>query len=275
VKQLLVFCFIIFIYVFSFAAQKAKIIGDYVEIYESADFDSEVIEEVYKGEVYLVSKKNFGPFYKIKLKNGEIGYIVDYQLDFVGKGPLKPKDFDQLESLADQSLEKNIEEFKNKRDSEEEEFFGTPTGGPFLMFINYHEKTMGSEQVDDLLAFGYKANTMVAWSLMTSMTAPKYYRSGTGRSASGFKIWGDVGFSNEVAKFGDVSSLYFSGRIFTHLSSIRVQTPVQKYDLQDVTAGFNVEMTWMRKFKKMSTDISLKYFFDKSNYAGIGVGILF
>ena len=274
-KQLLLLWVICLISTFSFAAQKAKIIGDYVEIYEKANFDSEIIDEVYKGEVYVVSDKNYGPFYKIKLKSGHIGYIVDYQLDFEGKGPIKPKDFDQLESMSDDAMAKKLDEFKDKPDPEEEDFFGKPIGGPFLMFINYHEKTMGSDQVDDLSAIGYKANSMVAWSVMATFSAPKYYSVGTGRSASGVKFWGDVGFSNEVARFGLTSSLLFSARIFTHLSSIRVETPVQRYDLQDVTAGLNAEVTWTRKFKKVTTDISLKYFFDKSNYAGLGVGILF
>ena len=78
---LILFSFLTFFVVHTFAAQKAKIIGDFVEVYVASDFDSEQIDEVYKGETYQVSDKNYGPFYRIKLKNGKIGYIVDYELN--------------------------------------------------------------------------------------------------------------------------------------------------------------------------------------------------
>ena len=265
------------ILLFAFSAQavkKAKILGEYVEIYSDPDFDSEIIDEVYQNEVYQVSDKNTGPFYKIKLKSGKIGYIVDYQLNIEGRGPLQPQDLDNLEFLE----QKKILDLGRKNgtivDSEEESVFGKPIAGPVLQFVNFHEKTMGGEQVDDIVAVGYKSVAVFSWSTLVSFTAPKYYSAPAGNTAKAIKLWADFGFSNTVAQM-PTSDMRFAGTIFTHMSSIQVQTPASNYDLQDITIGLAAEMAWTKKFGKFSTDIFLKYYFDKSNYAGLGLALLF
>lgn len=253
------------------AAQKAKVVGETVEVYSDADFDSEVIDEVYKNESYLISNKVYGPFYRIKLKNGKIGYIVDYELDIEGKGRIKETDFDELEL-------KGFPEMPNTNpdevDPEEQDVFGYVYNGPLVSMINFHEDTMGSGQIDNLTAFGYKSISTFAWSAMASFNAPRYYSEPMGYSAKGFKLWADYGFSNEVAQF-PTASIRFSGNFFSHISALQVSTPARTYDLQDITMGINIEMGLLKKFKKFAVDTSIKYYFDKSNYAAVGISLLF
>jgi hypothetical protein len=265
----------LFLFAFSaHAVKKAKIIGEYVEVYAEADFDSEVIDEVYQNEVYQVSDKNIGPFYKIKLKSGKIGYIVDYQLNIEGRGPLKPQDLDELEFLEQKKVLEMGRKSGTIPDAEEESVFGKPIAGPVLQFTNFHEKTMGAEQVDDLVAIGYKSVAVFAWSTLVTFTTPKYYTKPAGNSAKGLKLWADFGFSNTVAQL-PTSDIRFAGTLFTQMSSIQVQTTTSNYDLQDITIGLAAEMAWTKKFDGFSTDIFLKYYFDKSNYAGLGFALLF
>lgn len=257
-----------------YAAKKAKIVGEYVEVYSEADFDSEIIDEVYQNEVYQVSDKNVGPFYKIKLKSGKIGYVVDYQLNIEGRGVMKPQDLDDLEFLEQKKMLELGRKDGSFPDAEEESVFGKPIGGPVLQFVNLHEKTMGAEQVDDLVAIGYKSVAVFSWSTLVSFTAPKYYSKPAGNSAKGVNLWADFGFSNTVAQM-PTSDIRFAGTLFTHMSSIQVQTTTSNYDLQDITIGLAAEMAWTKKFDGFSTDVFLKYYFDKSNYAGLGFALLF
>ncbi len=272
-KSLVIVCFFLCLSWVAHAVQTAKIVGDAVEIYEAADFDSEVVDEVYKGESYKISSKPYGPFYRIKLKSGKVGYIVDYELDIEGRGPLREKDLDEME-LKEALAVKAPAELDAKTEAEEREVFGRSYQGPVLLMYNYHEDTMGGEQIDELLALGYRSIKTLSWSIAGTTQVPKYYTKAAGNSATGFQLWADVGFSNEVAQF-QRSALRFAGNVFGHLSLIELKTPVDTYNMQDVTAGVNLEVGYLQHFGNFSLDISAKYYFDKSNYAALGLAFLF
>ena len=260
------------------AAKKAKIVGDDFEVYMSGDFDSEVIDTVHEGEVYQVSDKPYGPFYRIKLKSGQIGYIVDYALDIEGRGPLKPKDLDEVE-LSD--LKKEIDQNRDKssqdqidREQEEASLFSRNLSGPVALFYNYHENTMGSEQIGDLWALGYKSVGLLSWSVAGSWQVPKYYTDPAGYSAHGVQLWADLGISNTVGQSGP-TSFRVGANAMTHISIIQLETPARRYDMHDITIGGNLEFAVTVKIKRVAPDISLKYYFDKSQYAAVGFGLLF
>lgn len=283
-RYLWIFVFFVLSHSLSFAAQNAKITEPSVEVYAQADFDSDVIGEVHENETYRISNKNYGPFYRIKLKDGQIGYIVDYVLDIEGNGRIRPLDYDQRmldEARKDQKKgQKDVEAddsdfFDQAADqAEEEEFFGKTYAGPTLSLINYHEDTMGSVQVADLFAVGYKSLADLSWSVMATWGAPAYYADKTGGSASGGQLWGDVGFSTAIAHL-QRNEIRVGGGVFAHLSLLNVKTPAQSYDLHDLTAGVNLEGDFVYKFARSEMIFSLKYYFDKSSYAGFGIGYLF
>ena len=272
-KHLCVLGFILLLAITSHAVQDAKIVGDAVEIYSEADFDSPVIDEVYKDESYKISSKIYGPFYRIKLKSGKVGYIVDYELNINGKGPFVEKDLDEMELKG--AMEAQPPPLNDEQaEAEDQEVFGKNYSGFVLQLYNYHEDTMGSVQVDELVAIGYKSIKTLSWSVVGTTQIPKYYTDPPGNSAKGLKLWADVGFSNEIGQFTS-AALRFSGNIFTHISVIQLNTPARNYDLQDITAGINLEVGLIKKFHSFATDLSIKYYFDKSNYAAVGVGVLF
>lgn len=258
--------------IYSSAAQKAKIVSQEVEVYSDSDFDSEILTSVHEGESFLVSDKTYGPFYRIKLKNGKIGYIVDYELDIEGKGRIQEKDLDLL-MLEKMSREKKKTDDILTEESEEAELFGKSYSGVTLQIINFHENTLGGDQVDDLLAVGYKSVSDVAWSVLGSFKAPQYYAEKTSGSAKGLKLWGDLGVSSQVVNFKN-SGIKFGGSLFSQVSLIQLETPQRKYDLHDITLGLALETGWLFKIKKNTFEIYLKYYFDKSNYAGFGFSFL-
>lgn len=272
-KSLILLCLLI-LPNFALAAQKAKILGQVVEVYSDDDFDSEVMDEVYQGETYSVSDKAYGPFYRIKLKSGKVGYVVDYELDIEGKGPLQPKDLDALELQSEKEFFKNNPQLAKTDAEAEEEVFGKPRSGPLVQLMNFHESTMGQDQVDDLAGIGWKSLATVSWSVLASFGLPDYYTKAAGNSGQGLKLWADVGFSNTVSYF-TTSELRFAGNFFTQFSYLSVKTPLRSYDMQDITLGINLEAGLLMKFKSFAMDLALKYYFDKSNYAGLAFSVLF
>ncbi len=259
-----------------FAAQKAKIVGEDFEVYAEADFDSDQIDEVHEGEVYMVSDKNYGPFYRIKLKSGKVGYVVDYALNIQGKGQVKPKDLDELEmiELKKDSGGSTEEDAAAEEAQEDAALLGRNRGGPALQFINYREDTMGAERVSDLIALGYKSVGLFSWSVVGTWQVPKNYNELPGYKAEGFLLWGDVGFSNTVGQFTN-AEIRVGGAVMSRVSLIKVTTPTRNYDLQDMTLGADVELAVTFKNKKWSPDLFLKYYFDKSRYAAVGFAVLF
>lgn len=256
-----------------FAAQKAKIAEPEAEVYSAQDFDSEILEVVKQGEVYSISNNQFGAFYKIKLKSGKVGYIVDYVLDIEGKGRLKPKDMDQVEAETDSlAVKENPYLTENE---EEETSLGRVYGGPSLQLINFHEDAFGSEQVDDLVAVGYKSVSLLSWSVLAAVAPPGYYAAKTGGSAKGGKLWADLGYSNTLGYLGKRTEIRFAGSFFTQVSLLQIETPVRKYDLHDITLGLAIEGGLLFKVKGHAIDLALKYYFDKSSYAGLGLSFLF
>jgi hypothetical protein len=271
--------FVLLFIVFSssvWGAQKAKIAGGDFEIYADADFDSDQIDEVREGEVFFVSDKAYGAFYRIKLKSGKVGYIVDYALNIEGKGQLKPKDLDELE-LIELKKEKGYsqdDDVAGAEANEDSSLLGRNRGGPVIQFINYREDTMGGEKVSDLMAIGYKSVGLFTWSALGTWQVPKYYSDLPGHSASGFLLWGDIGFSNTVGQFNN-TDIRIGGGIMSRASVIKVTTPTRSYDLQDMTLGADIELAITPKFKKWSPDLFIKYYFDKTRYASVGFAVLF
>lgn len=254
------------------AVQKARIAEPEVEVYSAQDFDSDILDYVKQGETYLISNKVYGAFYKIKLKNGKVGYIVDYALDIEGKGPFKPKELDEPEEdVNKQSVKENpyLEE-----SDDEESSLGRVYGGPSIAVINFQENALGSGQVDDLVAVGYKSVSLFSWSAMLAPMAPRYYSSLPGHSATGGKLWADIGYSSTLAYFNR-SEIRFAGSFFTQISILQVETPLRKYDLHDITLGLALEGAVLLKVGRHAIDVALKYYFDKTNYAGLSLSYFF
>ena len=148
------------------AVQKGIVNVPEADVYQDENFDSEVIDNLKSGETYQVSDKVYGQFYKIKLKSGKIGYIADYELKINGKEFQDEPFKEGLEEIKP-PLKKSPLRKKSKakaqadpqfdEDSEDESFFKEHFSGVTLQLINLHEETMGSVQVDNLYAIGFKS----------------------------------------------------------------------------------------------------------------------
>lgn len=264
------------------AAQKARIVSGEVDVYAAQDFDSEILETVRQNEVYWVSDKTYGPFYRIKLKSGRIGYIPDHELDIEGKGPFRPKPFIGEESASKKS---NLKEPKSRVDQEIEvneemiEEWDDQAAFSFhslsLNLINFHERTMDGTQVSDLYAVGYKrVRPDFIWGVMATLSPPKYYEQKTGGSATGFSVWGDFG-ANYYLPFTSRLMARISPGLTIRYSLVNLKTNIRSYDLQDLTLGVFFEGGLMVRVYKSYFEVSLRLNHEKNTYGGIGLALLF
>ncbi len=282
-KSLSIFLSIFLLSVTCLAARVGQLNVSDADVYGEANFDSEIVANVRQSESFLVSAKNYGGFYKVKLKSGRVGFIPDTQIIINGKS-FEPKPYidedteDQIQNKKKNPKKLSKEDLELKKEEEQQEdeeaAFDFNLDGVSLQLINFHEDTLGSVQVDDLIAVGYKHLADISYEVMAAFKAPKYYSEKTFGSAQGFNLWGAYGINN-VLPVSTATSLRYGGSLMAHYSKIKVSTNINSYDLQDLTAGVVLEGGFLFHFKKTALDISIKYFFDRNNYAGFGLSLLF
>lgn len=262
---------------------KASIIRDDAEIFKAASFDSQIIGYVKSGGPYTISKDPIGPFYKIKLQDGRIGYIADSDLDIEGKGRVQPKSvFDNVDPLAGKPAEV-FQAFQDDEEDYESDYsqLERTYHGIFLSLINYHENTMGGVQIADLFALGYKFvpyysdyGSSVSWDVNVAFKAPDYYEKITSASTSGMTIWGGVQIAGVNIWAKDRLIRYGIGP-FLKYSHYSIKGLKKSYVLQDLSVGAMAEAGLIFKFSKTAFDVGLRYYWDKEAYGALTAGFLF
>lgn len=280
----LVFLFVLFSFQCVFAQKKAHVLNVDTDVYGSADFDAAVIGTIDPDETFLVSKKPYGAFYKVKFKDGTIGYIPDTEVYIEGVGTVKEMPF-----RGDDEIQKTKRPQKHEEDQEEAE---DDTENPHINYkgvtfslINFREDTMGGMQVSDLQAYGFRFQPMegnyqsgLAYELMVALRPPDYYEEKTGAKTSGGVFWGSAGISN-VSALNSNTSLRYGAGPFIRYSHFSIKDaplrPQSSYNLQDLTAGLDFQIGVMLHSRYATIDLGLRYFWDKQNYGGFGVAFLF
>ena len=281
-RLLSIFTMILFLSLSSFAIRTGSLSVTDADVYKASNFDSDILTNISQGENFAVSDRVFDGFYKVKLKSGIIGYIPDHEVAINGQVfEEKPYIDEELEQqrLAKKKKLKNSKAAPPKPDDEkdeekDDESFDANLKGLSVQIVNLHEDTLGSVQVDDLVAYGYKGLSDVSYEIFAAFKAPRYYSEKTFGSAKGFHVWGSYGINNLLPLSGS-TALRYGASVMTHFSEIKVDTSIKSYDLQDLSAGLILEGGMLLRFKKAAVDFSIKYFFDRNNYASFGLSLLF
>lgn len=283
-RILLLFLGILFLSTVSLAVRTGQLSVTDADVYKSSNFDSDIVTNIRQGEAFFVSEKAYDGFYKIKLKSGVIGFVPDHEIAINGRVFEEKPYVDESREQELMNRNKKIKNAKSKKEKEkieddpdedhEDDVFDSNLKGLSLQIINFHEDTLGSVQVDDLLAIGYKNLTDVSYEVFAAFKAPKYYSEKTFGSASGFHVWGAYGINNLLPLSG-ATALRYGASMMAHYSQIKVDTSVRTYDLQDLSVGVILEGGMLLRFKKAAVDFSVKYFFDRNNYAAFGLSLLF
>lgn len=251
-------------------SQKGTIVGEEAQIYQDPDFDAQVIAVLKLGGIYVISKSRKGPFYKIRIKSGVIGWIADTD---VRPGIFKVNAENKEEAEAE--LEEKVETGKP--------FFATRYRGPVVEFVNYTEETMGKERSSHLPFYGIKwagFNTLIKGEIYTDSSllfysgAPSYYQDLTGKSAEGFIL--NAQFLFQTVDNISRSVLYYYGfgpvARFSHFSlQLAEAANTNSYAADDLALGAVFDMGIAVRFKKLSLRGDAKYYWEKTKYSAFGI----
>lgn len=281
-------------------AQTAKAVITVEEsfVYEKPDFDSQIIGTAEKGKVYSISKGKRGPFHKIRIKPGFVGWISEIDLKISGAGGkstgARPK---KSTASAKASANKKSEKKSISEDSDsgqsrirrKKPVNQTRYWGPALQYMNFTENTMGKKRTEPLLMYGVKLSgpgslflggTSTDANLLFYWGAPGYYSTGTGRPADGWMILTDFLYLVEFPQSRQLMSFVGFGPMFRYshfnvtLPQAGSNTPLT-YSLDDMVLGaaFNGGIAYQAGPYALRLDG--KYYWEKQQYFAGGVSFQF
>lgn len=256
------------------SAQNATVILDGALVYKDADFDAPVITTLKRGDIYRISKNTKGPFYKIRVKPGMIGWVADVDVKpgivKLAPPPQAPK---ELKPLEGEGLPKN------------KPFFATRYRGPVLMMVDYSEKTLGKERSAQTLFYGLKFNgfnTVFSGEIYTDANllffsgAPDYYSKMTGRGSEGFIFIADFLLQTVLPQNKWLLFFYGFGPMFKY-SHFKLEVPdggsTTMYTADDMNLGVVFDLGWGFQIGKASLRVDAKYYWEKTKYLGYGLNL--
>lgn len=256
-------------------SQKAMVVNQGALVYKDADFDAPVVTELKAGQVFDISLKQKGPFYKIRVKSGVLGWIADNDIRLSKSGKLSPV---KTPPKGDAKKEEKDSFLEKKR---AKSFYASRFRGPVLSYLTYSENTMGALRADNTPFYGFKVagpNTMFSGDFRTDAEflihfgAPSYYQKGTGYPASGWIFLADFIFETASPQSKWHMLTYGFGPMFkyTHYEVSLLQNAKEvSYSLDDMTLGavFDVGLHF-RMANTYALRFNVKYYWEKTQYWG-------
>lgn len=275
-------------------SQQATIVNDGALVYKDADFDAPTIAELKAGQVFSISLKEKGPFYKIRLKQGLLGWIADNDVK-VSKGkaaaqtpaagaavtpPKKPTSKKEAAKEKEKDKEKDSSEGAFAEKPRQKSFYATRFRGPVLSYLAYAENTMGALRTQTLPFYGMKfegPDTMFSGDFRTDaeillhIGAPNYYADQTGQGTDGWIFMTDFIFETAFPQSRWHMLTYGFGPMFRY-SHYDVSLPnggkPVSYGLDDMVLGAVFDGGLAFRVSKYALRFNIKYFWEKTRYWG-------
>lgn len=278
------FFFLLFFFNFGALAQsqKAVVVNPGALVYKAPDFDAPVLTQLKAGQVFDISLKTQGPFFKIRLKPGLLGWIADIDVR-PAKGGAKSATAGAASGAkkTEKAPEKKADSFIEKK--KVKSFYASRYRGPVASYLTYNEKTMGSLRAENMPFYGFKVagpNTMFAGDFRTDaeflfhVGAPKYYEKNTGYPANGWIFLTDFTFETAYPQSPWHMVTFGFGPMFKYSHyqvSLRDAATGKEvaYSLDDMALGavfdlglaFRIADTYALRF-------NVKYYWEKTKYWG-------
>ncbi|MNS99390.1 hypothetical protein D3C72_1337910 [compost metagenome] len=224
------------------------------------------------GGVYSISKSKKGPFYKIRVKPGTLGWIADNDIKL---GVIKIKPEPKPIDIEAEMLKKPTKPFLAMR-----------YRGLALEYLQYQEDTMGDYRTEGLMFYGIKwngYNTLIGGDIYTDtnilfhLGAPKYYEEETGHSADGFIFMANFLLQTALPQSRWMMFYYGFGPMFkySHFNlAVDGVTEQDSFPADDMTLGavFNLGLGF-KVSESFSVRTEVKYYWEKTKYYGLGLNL--
>lgn len=283
------FRFVIFIFICSTtiaslaASQWGTIVVDEAMVFKDPDFDSDMIAQVHRGEVFVMGTQPQGPFYKIKLKDGRLGWVMDVDIK-----PGKNSSTQTTVKKNEKKTKNNIVQNSDKSKSPAKVIFGAQRWrGLHYELIQFTEKTMGKKYSESLGFLGLRiagpntvadGDTFVTTDVLFYFDAPKYYDQVTGQKADGWIMLTQFLFQTLYAQASQYYSMIGFGPLFkySHFNlSLDRSGKIYNYSADDMYLGFVLQGGVAARLNpSLSLRLDAKYYYEKQQYFSGGFSLM-
>jgi hypothetical protein len=272
--------FLCFLFLSSFAAAlPAVVITDGAIIYVEPDFDAEQIGQGVEGAVVEVSQKAFGPFHRIKLPNGKMGYIADNDFQFKGKVKVPPE---KKGIFKDPPESRQEIKDKPRRRSRKDQYWG-----PQISYVGFREDTMAMKPTQNSVFVGakffgpemlFEGSGEMDVNVLLKFGAPEYYQQATGVSTQGWIFHTDFLFQNVYPQTKNITDYLGYGLMLRYSKydvGLNTAGVINYYDLEDIVLGFVASAAFSYRMDQMVLRGEYKFYWEKMQYWGLGLSLLF
>jgi hypothetical protein len=273
-----VFSFFLFFSMNCFGAQLGTITADETYIYLKPDFDAVVMATAKRGATFQMSQKPVGPFYKVRLKNNQYGWISSVDIT-PGKVDTKAQ-LKKEKDLREQPLQSHLEDEKAANT------FGLLRyQGFFVQSQDWREKTLGKTRKDKLLFFGWnwtgfdtliKGPFYLDSRILVSLEAPAYYKKITGVETQGWILKAQTSLLSAYPYGENFLIHYGIGFVptFSHFETGIVVSGIKKsFTSEELSIGAVVPIGFSYRIGPVSSQVFLQYYFERIQTAGLSFGL--
>ncbi len=256
-----------------FAAQKGSVVTEGAIVYKGPSFDAPILGYFSAGKKVSLSNKLFGAFYKVRFKQGIIGYISDIDV--------RP---DNAKAGSDFFPGSENEE-KNK----DRPFFGSTHIGITYAMIGFEDTVGGFTDNSQTSFIGgvlttpftfLDGSTLLSVNVLYSLEVPQFYSKISKNAPEGFVIIGDISLLYPLASFLDRKLTAFVGAglglAYTDVDLVQEiggspkLVPTSSAKIGGVFSGGLVY-----KFSSFALRFEPKYYYEENAYLGITSSLSF
>ena len=255
------------------AAQNAMVQTDSAIVYQKANFDSKVLGYLRAGRKMKISNGKFnGAFYRVRLKQGLIGYISDVDV--------------MTEAAAKKAEAENPQVPKETKPKRPKHILETTYLGPVVGMTGFAEIINKQEFKDtDYITYGGKwtfpfhgfdGTFFMDVNLVGSFSAPKYYQTISQSGASGYMcLLGSV-LNFQLFDFAERRGMfYLGGGPLLTFSSFLVEVNGSKLQLDELRAGGLFQLGLAFDLGGSVFKLEPKFYVEKASYNGVDIAFQF
>ncbi len=266
------------------AARTALIAVEGAMVYQKGDFDSAVIGYLPRGKKVLVSSKNFGPFHRIRFREGVTGYISDVDIVTEAGAPFSSINSGEAEEEAPKEpgdatapQKKKKPKTPAKRVNRHVPVANAVALGPVVGLIAYKELVSRREYSEQMTAFGLRFSTRAPFlqgpyglelTFLMNSTPPKYY-STFATAASGTYYFFDAVWTFPFFEVMGKDAMFMMGigPLVTY-SNVTARVNGVDFKQSDTVIGASVQGGLAFRISTFILKTDAKYYLDKNSYLG-------
>lgn len=244
------------------AAQDAVVVTDGAMVYQGADFDSRVIGYFRQGQKVRASTKTFGPFYKVRFKQGVVGYVSD--VDVVPTDKLK-------KDPNSKSGKKDGDKSSGKRP-----LFSQFQFGFIGAYSSYTEVINKSEKNANIFTYGVKISMpmtlfdgpfLLDVNAHLTQTAPQYYDDISDKTPTGTIMIFDMSLVFVLDEFSQKDGVIYMGAgPAVVYSALEIEKSGSSFITEEARGGGVFSIGFGYRMGPLVLKFEPRYYVEKSNY---------